>query len=82
MRGYFGIGVEGGSKPMNMGNLMRTAHGFGASFVFSLSADLSVRAMHSDTSKTHESVPLYHFENAADMTLPARCALVAVELTD
>ena len=32
MRGYFGIGVEGVSKPMNAGNLFRTAHGFGAGF--------------------------------------------------
>ncbi|MEX2009990.1 MAG: TrmH family RNA methyltransferase, partial [Dongiaceae bacterium] len=29
MRGYFGIGVEGISKPMNLGNLMRSAHAFG-----------------------------------------------------
>ena len=26
-RGYFGIGVEGVSKPMNFGNLARSAHG-------------------------------------------------------
>ena len=31
-RGYFGIGAEGISKPMNLGALMRTAHAFGASF--------------------------------------------------
>ena len=31
MRGYFGIGVEGISKPMNLGSLFRTAHAFGAS---------------------------------------------------
>ena len=37
-RGYFGIGVEGVSKPMNVGALMRTAHAFGASFVFTLGA--------------------------------------------
>src|SRR3546814_2552323 len=28
MRGYFGIGVEGISKPMNVGNLFRSAHAF------------------------------------------------------
>jgi len=38
-RGYFGIGVEGISKPMNAGNLFRTAHAFGASFVFTIGAD-------------------------------------------
>ena len=38
MRGYFGIGVEGISKPMNLGSLFRTAHAFGASFVFTIAA--------------------------------------------
>ncbi len=38
MRGYFGIGVEGISKPMNLGSLWRTAHAFGASFVFTVGA--------------------------------------------
>ena len=37
-RGYFGIGVEGISKPMNFGNLARSAHGFGASFIFTVAA--------------------------------------------
>ena len=38
MRGYFGIGVEGISKAMNLGNLMRSAHAFGASFFFTVDA--------------------------------------------
>ncbi len=37
MRGYFSIGIEGVSKAGNMGNLIRTAHGFGAAFVFTIS---------------------------------------------
>src|SRR5215471_6489860 len=32
MKGYFGIGVEGVSKAMNVGTLFRTAHAFLASF--------------------------------------------------
>ncbi len=36
MRGYFGIGIEGSSKPMNAGNLFRSANAFGASFVFTV----------------------------------------------
>jgi hypothetical protein len=36
MRGYFGIGVEGISEPLNVGNLLRSAHSFGASFFFTL----------------------------------------------
>ena len=38
MRGYFGIGVEGISKQMNVGAIMRTANAFGASFVFTIDA--------------------------------------------
>ena len=34
LRGYFGIGAEAISKPMNFGALQRTAHAFGASFTF------------------------------------------------
>ena len=30
MRGYFAIGVEGIGKEMNVGNLFRSAHAFGA----------------------------------------------------
>ncbi|MGI9417640.1 MAG: RNA methyltransferase, partial [Geminicoccaceae bacterium] len=28
MRGYFGVGAEAISKPMNLGNLIRSAHAF------------------------------------------------------
>ena len=82
MRGYFGIGIEGAHKPMNLGNLFRTAHGFGASFVFTVNADGRVRARPSDTSKTEANVPLYHVDGMDDLHLPVGCALVAVELTD
>src|SRR3546814_13686274 len=36
MRGYFAIGAEGISKPMNLGALMRPAHALGASFFFTV----------------------------------------------
>jgi hypothetical protein len=37
-RGYFAIGAERISKALNLGNLMRSAHGFGASFTFTIGA--------------------------------------------
>ena len=43
MKGYFGIGVEGISKAMNVGTLFRTAHAFGASFVFTVRAQYNRR---------------------------------------
>jgi hypothetical protein len=50
-RGYFAIGVEGISKPVNLGNLLRSAHAFGASFVFTIGADARAFEMRADTSK-------------------------------
>jgi tRNA G18 (ribose-2'-O)-methylase SpoU len=83
MRGYFGIGVEEISKPMNLGALMRSAHAFGASFFFTINAAPKVRdAYNSDTSRTFDSVPYHPFDTLDDLRLPRGCALVGVELTD
>ncbi len=82
MRGYFGIGAEEISKPMNLGALMRTAHAFGASFFFTLNAHPKVReAYRSDTSRSFEHVPYYAWDSIEEMRLPKGCALVGVELT-
>ncbi len=45
MRGYFGIGVERITKTMNVGNLFRSAHAFGAGLVFTISAAYRMVAM-------------------------------------
>lgn len=83
MRGYFGIGAEEISKPMNLGALMRTAHAFGASFFFTLNAAPKVRdAYRSDTSRSFDHVPYYPYDSIDEMRLPKGCALVGVELLD
>jgi tRNA G18 (ribose-2'-O)-methylase SpoU len=83
MRGYFGIGAEEISKPMNLGALMRTAHAFGASFFFTVNAHPKVReAYNSDTSRSFDHMPYYAWDSAAALLLPRGCALVGVELTD
>lgn len=82
MRGYFAIGVEGISKPMNVGNLVRSAHAFGASFVFTVAAHPKAGRAPSDTSKTHSQVPFYRWNTVDEMVLPADCMLVGVELLD
>ena len=51
MRGYFGVGVDGISKPMNLGNLVRIAHAFDASFFFSIAPRLKLSDAQSDTSR-------------------------------
>lgn len=81
MRGYFGVGAERISKPMNLGAILRTGHAFGASFAFTVSAHHRAREVRrSDTSRSAAHVPLYEWETLGDMRLPKGCALVGVEL--
>ena len=81
-RGYFAIGVEGISKPVNLGNLLRSAHSFGASFVFTIGADRRALEMRSDTSRAETHVPLYHWRDLAELALPKGCSLVGIEMLE
>lgn len=81
-RGYFGIGAERISKPLNLGNLIRSAHAFGASFVFTLGAHPKALDFSSDTSKSLSKLPYYHWETIEDMRLPDDCRLVGAEIID
>ena len=82
-RGYFGIGAEGVSKSANVGALLRTAHAFGAAFCFIVGPGFDARAGRAaDTADTPAHVPLWRFAGAGDLSLPERCVLVGVELTD
>jgi tRNA G18 (ribose-2'-O)-methylase SpoU len=83
MRGYFAIGVEGISKPMNLGALLRSAHAFGASFFFTIRPAFEAREVrYSDTSDAARHMPLYHYDSLEDLKLPRGCALVGIELTE
>ena len=83
MRGYFAIGVEGISKPANVGAVLRTAHAFGASFVFTIAPDTDIAGFRaSDTARTAGSVPLYTYPDVASLDLPRGCSLVGIELMD
>lgn len=83
MRGYFGIGVEQISKEGNVGNLVRSAHAFGAGFFFAIAPALDIRALRvSDTSGAFDHVPYYQYDRPEDLALPAGCRLVGIEFTD
>ena len=83
MRGYFAVGVDGISKPMNLGNLMRIANAFDASFFFSISPQLKLSdAKNADTAHTQGALPLYTYKSAAEFRLPVGCRLVGVEITE
>ncbi|WP_316858245.1 RNA methyltransferase [uncultured Cohaesibacter sp.] len=82
MRGYFAIGVQGLSKEGNFGNLLRTAHAFGASFFFTLASKKSFAKPGTDTSHSSDHIPYYPWANEEEMILPKDCRLIGVELTD
>jgi tRNA G18 (ribose-2'-O)-methylase SpoU len=81
-RGYFAIGAERMSKALNLGNLMRSAHGFGAAFTFTVGATYHALEARADTSKGQWHLPHYNWSTLDDMTLPQGCKLVGIELID
>jgi len=83
MRGFFGIGIESVSKSMNVGSLFRSAHAFGASFIFTVNAQYDVqKGNKADTSDSPDHVPYYSFPNSQSLILPAGCELIGIELLD
>ena len=81
-RGYFAVGAERMSKSLNLGNLMRSAHGFGASFTFTIGADYHALEAAADTSKGSQHLPHYNWSGLDTMALPEGCRLVGVELIE
>ena len=58
---------------------MRSAHAFGASFVFTIGADPRAFEFKSDTSNANDHMPRYHWADAGEMRLPEDCRLVGIE---
>ena len=82
MRGYFAVGTDGISKPMNLGNLLRISHAFGASFFFTVAGRVRLADAMSDTSGAVGHLPVYQFSGVDAFRLPQGCELVGVEITD
>lgn len=81
-RGYFVIGAERISKSLNLGNLMRSAHGFGASYTFTVGATYQALEARADTSKGQDHLPHYNWDTLDKLALPEGCKLVGIELVD
>ena len=81
-RGYFAIGAERISKALNLGNLMRSAHGFGASFTFTVGATSQALEARADTSKGAQHLPHFNWQSIGELALPQGCRLVGVELLE
>lgn len=79
-RGYFIIGAERISKSLNLGNILRSAHAFGASFTFTVGATYKALEAHADTSKSQHHVPHFNWNRVEDLILPQGAKLVGVEV--
>lgn len=83
MRGFFGIGVEGIHKGQNVGNLVRSAHAFGASFFFTVAPAVNVSDVRkTDTSDAFDHLPYHEWATPEAMSLPKGTQLVGVEFIE
>ena len=55
---------------MNLGNLVRIAHAFDASFFFSIAPRLNLSRANSDTSNAEGVLPFYSYDHPSDFRLP------------
>ena len=55
---FFGIGIQNGKTPENLGVLWRTAQNLGASFIFTIGNRYDSQAC--DTKNSVKSIPYFH----------------------
>lgn len=79
-RGFFAVGVWHPKTEVNVGTLWRSAHLYGAAFVFTVGRRYRPQA--ADTPKTPLHTPLFHFRDVEDVLdhLPYSAPLVGIEL--
>lgn len=80
--GFFGIGIQHGKTPDNLGVLWRSAQNMGASFIFTVGKRYAKQAC--DTHKATKSIPYFHYDNFDEFysNLPKGAMLVGVELDE
>ena len=79
---YFGIGIQNGKTPENLGVLWRSAQNLGASFIFTIGNRYAKQAC--DTHNAVKAMPYFHYDNFDEFYnhLPKGARLIGVELTD
>jgi tRNA G18 (ribose-2'-O)-methylase SpoU len=79
---FFGIGIQNGKTPENLGVLWRSAQNLGASFIFTIGNRYAKQA--SDTHNAVKSMPYYHYDTFDDFFkhLPKGVRIVGVELDE
>ncbi|MEU2106430.1 RNA methyltransferase [Nocardia sp. NPDC019255] len=83
MSGFFGVAVYHPKTSANVGTLWRSATAYRASMISTV-GPRRYEYQSSDTSKTHNSMPLIKFHDIDDLIdhLPYGCELVGVELAE
>ncbi|TXK73245.1 RNA methyltransferase [Mesonia sp. HuA40] len=78
-QGYFGIGIQNGKTPENLGVLWRSAQNLGASFIFTIGNRYHKQAC--DTHKAVGAMPYFHYDCFTDFYkhLPKSALLIGVE---
>lgn len=81
-QGFFGIGIQNGKTPENLGVLWRSAQNMGASYIFTIGNRYAKQAC--DTHKAVGAMPYFHYKTFEDFysNLPKGAMLVGVELTE
>ncbi len=81
-QGFFGIGIQNGKTPENLGVLWRSAQNMGASFIFTIGNRYAKQAC--DTHKAVGAMPYFHYDTFDDFfnNLPKGAVLVGVELDE
>lgn len=79
---FFGIGIQNGKTPENLGVLWRSAQNLGASFIFTIGNRYAKQAC--DTHDAVKAMPYYHYDSFEEFYkhLPKGAMLVGVELDD
>lgn len=79
-KGYFGMGIYSPKNEINVGVLWRSAHIFGAAYIFTIGR--RYKQQHADTTKAWKSIPLFEYKTFEDFSLsiPKQARLVAAEL--
>ncbi len=79
-QGFFGIGIQNGKTPENLGVLWRSAQNMGASFIFTIGNRYAKQAC--DTHKAVGAMPYFHYDTFDEFfkNLPKGAMLVGVEL--